>query len=248
MRADASYPGVDVTTDFGRLPARRTGHTLGGMERNGITTSTGPAGLDPASTGPHSASAAGRVAGAWPGPGAGRAGDRREMGSGVGAGRGGLAMAGFTAGLVGLVGLVGATIAGEVAGASPPSSGLLAVDIVIGLLTCAALLPMRRWPVPTSVLLAALAAVSPAATPAATIGTLQTARARPFRPALAVALAGVAGHLIRGGWRPLPGLPYGWWLLLVLVAHAALLGWGALARARAALIDSLGERARRAET
>ncbi|MEN3357648.1 MAG: hypothetical protein V7637_1630, partial [Mycobacteriales bacterium] len=41
---------------------------------------------------------------------------------------------------------------------------------------------------------------------------------------------------------------YGWWLLLVLVAHAALLGWGALARARAALIDSLGERARRAET
>jgi signal transduction histidine kinase len=42
-------------------------------------------------------------------------------------------------------------------------------------------------------------------------------------------------------------MPYGWWLLLLACAYAALVGWGALARARYALIMSLRERARRAE-
>ena len=43
------------------------------------------------------------------------------------------------------------------------------------------------------------------------------------------------------------GLPYGWWLVLLIAAYAALVGWGQLARARRALIASLRERARRAE-
>jgi signal transduction histidine kinase len=63
-----------------------------------------------------------------------------------------------------------------------------------------------------------------------------------------VAGAGIGAHLIRGAWRPIAGLPYGWWAVLVCVAYAALVGWGMLIRANQALISSLRDRAERAET
>jgi signal transduction histidine kinase len=62
-----------------------------------------------------------------------------------------------------------------------------------------------------------------------------------------VAVAGVAAHAVRGFWRPNGGMSYGWWLALVTISYGALLGWGAWAQARAALIRSLHDRARRAE-
>jgi signal transduction histidine kinase len=65
--------------------------------------------------------------------------------------------------------------------------------------------------------------------------------------AIVVATAGSAAHALRGLWQPTSGLSYGWWLALVAVAYGALLGWGAWAQAREALIRSLHERARRAE-
>jgi signal transduction histidine kinase len=52
---------------------------------------------------------------------------------------------------------------------------------------------------------------------------------------------------VRYAWLPVPGLEFVWWAVLVLVAHAALLGWGAYAQSRHALVESLRERARRAE-
>jgi signal transduction histidine kinase len=64
---------------------------------------------------------------------------------------------------------------------------------------------------------------------------------------LAVAVTGVAAHAVQGWWRPTGGLSYAWWLVLMTAAYAALVGWGALARARHALLASLRERARRAE-
>jgi signal transduction histidine kinase len=65
--------------------------------------------------------------------------------------------------------------------------------------------------------------------------------------AIAVAVAGVAAHAVQGAWRSNRGMAYGWWLVLVAIAYGALVGWGAWAQARAALIRSLRERARRAE-
>jgi signal transduction histidine kinase len=62
-----------------------------------------------------------------------------------------------------------------------------------------------------------------------------------------VALAGIAAQAIQGLWRPVGGLSFLWWLVLITVAYAALLGWGALTQARRALVASLRERARRAE-
>jgi signal transduction histidine kinase len=141
--------------------------------------------------------------------------------------------------------LTAATILGQAS--SHESSGLLILDIAVGLVSCALVPVMLRWPVPGAVALAALAALSPAATPAATLGTLYVAQRRPLAIAVAAGGADVVAHLIRGLWRPNGSLPYGWWAVLVIAAGAALVGWGQGDRARQALLASLRERARRAE-
>ncbi len=142
--------------------------------------------------------------------------------------------------------LTAATAYGEYAGGS--RGWALGADLAAGLVACGLLPLVLRRPVHGALALAALAALVPTATPVSTIGTLQVARSRPFPVAAAVAGAGACAHVLRGLWQPLGGLSFGWWLVLVLLGHAALLGWGALAAARGALIDTLQERARRAET
>jgi len=125
--------------------------------------------------------------------------------------------------------------------------GLLALEIVVGVVAIALVPLLFRAPVLPALGLAVLAALAPTATPAATIGTLQVARNRPVPVAVGVAMAGVAGHLVRFLWIPTAGLSFGWWAILVVSAHAALVGWGMLGAARSALIASLRERAERAE-
>ena len=145
----------------------------------------------------------------------------------------------------GIGALTAATILGQAS--SHESSGLLILDIAVGVVACALVPVMLRWPVPGAVALAVLAALSPAATPAATLGTLYVAQRRPLAIAVAAGGADVAAHLIRGLWRPNGSLPYAWWAVLVIAAGAALVGWGQGDRARQALLASLRERARRAE-
>jgi signal transduction histidine kinase len=141
--------------------------------------------------------------------------------------------------------LVAATILGEWSGHR--SGALLALDLAVGVLSwpLASLLPWR--PAATTAVLSILAAVSPVATGPATIGALQVARRRRFPVAVAVAVAGIAAHAVQGAWRSSAGMPYGWWLALITIGYGALLGWGAWAQAREALIRSLHDRARRAE-
>ncbi|BCY10162.1 sensor histidine kinase [Actinoplanes sp. L3-i22] len=128
-----------------------------------------------------------------------------------------------------------------------PLGPLFALDVVAGVLSWA-LTPLVLWrPVFATAVLNVFAALSPAATPAASIGALQVARRRRFPVAAAVAAGGVAAHAVQGLWRSNGGMSYGWWLVLIVVTYGALLGWGAWAQARAALIHSLRERARRAE-
>jgi signal transduction histidine kinase len=138
--------------------------------------------------------------------------------------------------------LVGATLEGTGTGSSH-----MALDIAVGVASLALIVRLRRWPVQVTLLLSALAALSPVATPPATLGALVVARWRPLPVALAVAGAGIGTQLIRGAWRPIAGLPYGWWAVLVCVAYAGLVGWGLLLRANQALISSLRDRAERAE-
>ena len=147
--------------------------------------------------------------------------------------------------LTGIGALTAATLWGQASG--DISSALLTLDIAAGLASLALLPVLLRWPVPGALALAVLAALSPAATPASTYATLHVSLRRRFPVAVAVAGAGVAGLLIRGLWRPISSLPSLWWVVLVLVAEAALVGWGELSRARQALLESLREQARRAE-
>jgi signal transduction histidine kinase len=52
---------------------------------------------------------------------------------------------------------------------------------------------------------------------------------------------------VQGLWRPIDGLSLLWFIVLNLAVHAALVGWGAMTQARRALLDTLRERALRAE-
>ncbi|WP_307844714.1 sensor histidine kinase [Actinotalea solisilvae] len=145
-----------------------------------------------------------------------------------------------------LTGLTALVLVGELDGR--PSTLPLALDVALGA-ACLALVPglRGRRSGPVAVALAVAAGVSPLATPTATFAVLHTARTGRARPALALAVVGATAHVLRGAWRPVPGLPLGWWVALVVVTHAALLGWGALARARADVVAAYAERARRAE-
>ena len=143
---------------------------------------------------------------------------------------------------------IGALIALAVwSGAATGTTDRIALDVTAGVIACALVPAAMHRPLPGGLALSALAALSPVVTPAATFGALNTARQRPLRQALIVGAAGVAGHAVLGWWRPTPGLSYRWWLLLTLLAYAALVGWGIWAQARQALYDSLRERAARAE-
>ena len=137
--------------------------------------------------------------------------------------------------------LVGVTIAGGGTG------HYLALDIAVGVVSLALVPLLARWPVPAALVLSVLAAVSPAATPPATLAVLLVACWRRSAVAVTVAGTGIAAHLIRGAWEPISGLPYGWYAVLVCVAYAALVGWGTLIRSHHALIFSLRDRAERAE-
>jgi signal transduction histidine kinase len=127
------------------------------------------------------------------------------------------------------------------------SLGLLVLDLTVGVISCALIPALIRRPVSSALVLAALAALSPAATPASTVGTLTVAQRRPLRVAALVAAAGITGHLIQDILRPIDGLNLGWYLVLDVAVHAALLGWGQWLQARWALLQSLRERALRAE-
>ncbi|WP_456787728.1 sensor histidine kinase [Cellulomonas sp. P5_C5] len=122
----------------------------------------------------------------------------------------------------------------------------LAVDLVLGALAVSVLPFLRSRPLLGGLLLGVLAALSPAATPAATAGTYVVARRERLGIAVPVACASIVGHALQALWRSV-GLPLGWWLLCDVAVHAALLGWGAYGRTRDALVAQWRERARAAE-
>jgi len=122
----------------------------------------------------------------------------------------------------------------------------LVLDLALGALAVATLPLLRTRPLFGGVALGVLAALSPAATPAATAGTYVVARREPLRTAVVVAGASIVGHAVQALWRSV-GLPLGWWLLCDVAVHAALLGWGAYGRTRDALVEAWRARARAAE-
>lgn len=141
--------------------------------------------------------------------------------------------------------LVAAVLYGDYA--SGLRGGSLALDIAVGVAGLALLPLLFRGPAPTAVALTALAAVAASATPLSNVATLHMARTRSLPVAVAFAGGGVAAHAVRALWLPTSGLSYGWWLTLMVVAHAMFVGFGQWAAARAAVITALRDRAERAE-
>ncbi|MGH3588654.1 MAG: hypothetical protein ACRDQ0_20280, partial [Pseudonocardia sp.] len=68
---------------------------------------------------------------------------------------------------------------------SGAATGLLTLDVVVGVLSCALLPVLLRRTVPGALGLAALAVLSPAATPPATFATVLVAQRRPLGTASA---------------------------------------------------------------
>ena len=124
---------------------------------------------------------------------------------------------------------------------------LLVLDLVSTVVATALVPLVLRRPVPGAVALALLAGVSSAVTPQATAGALFVALQCRLPLALGVGLVGLAAHAMQGWWRPHGGLSYGWWLVLLAASYAALIAWGAFWRANRSLMESLRDRARRAE-
>ena len=141
--------------------------------------------------------------------------------------------------------LVSATAYGEYAAGA--RGWLFAFELVAGAAGIALMPWLFRGTVRPALVLAALAAVAPTVTPTSTIATQYVARQERLPVAVGVAAAGICAHALRGLWLPMAGLSYGWWLVLVVACHAALVAIGALSQTRQALIRSLQERAERAE-
>lgn len=130
---------------------------------------------------------------------------------------------------------------------SDTTDRLVALDVVVAAVSWIAS-PILLWrPVTGTLVFTVLAALSPTATPAASLGTLQVAWRRPFVQALGMALAGVAAHVVQGMWRLSAGISFNWWLVVIVACYGAILGWGTLAQSHRALVTSLRDRARRAE-
>ncbi|WP_309239981.1 histidine kinase [Actinomadura sp. J1-007] len=141
--------------------------------------------------------------------------------------------------------LIAVTVWGQLVARQGPALPWL--DVTVGAVALALVPVLLRRPVPGALALTALAALSPGATAPATTAALLVAQRRPFPVAVAVAVAGVGAHLVQGLWRPSGGISFGWWAALIVVSYGAMVGWGTFAQARRALLESLRERALRAE-
>ncbi|MGN6612267.1 MAG: sensor histidine kinase [Angustibacter sp.] len=130
---------------------------------------------------------------------------------------------------------------------SQPTRATAAVDVATAVGSVAAVVALHRFAPQLAAVTALLAGLSPAGTPGASYGLYRVSSERGYRTATAVGALDVATHLLRWWWRPLPGLSFGWWAVLVAVGSATLVGWGSYTRARRMLLESLRDRARRAE-
>ncbi|MBM0258936.1 response regulator [Micromonospora sp. 4G55] len=127
-------------------------------------------------------------------------------------------------------------------------SWLNEVDLVVGVLSTAALWLRRRWPVALAVVSLPLAVFSVTAAVALLIILFTVAVHRPFPVAAALVGAHLLVTPVYNSLRPDPALPF--WAATVWTASflGGVLAWGMFVRARRQLVTSLRERAHRAET
>ncbi len=127
----------------------------------------------------------------------------------------------------------------------PLTTTRIAVDVAAGLLACGSLWWRGRWPVGVALACLVLGTVSSSATPAGLLALASLAVHRPARPTVVVTLLWVPSVLAFAIYSPTTG-PVSVVAFVMPLALAAS-GWGMFVRARRQLLESLRERALRAE-
>jgi signal transduction histidine kinase len=125
---------------------------------------------------------------------------------------------------------------------------LLDVDVIVGAVGCTLLWLRRRWPVGIALALIAVSTFSELVAGAMLVALFTVAIHRPPRTTAMVFGLSLLAALVYVLVRPEPGVPWGLLLLLGAAIHSAAVGWGLTIHHRRRLIDSLRDRAARAET
>jgi signal transduction histidine kinase len=140
-------------------------------------------------------------------------------------------------------------VGGWLESTTPPGPGwLFTLDVVAGAVGCAAVWLRRRWPVGLALFLIALATFSETVAGAMVVGLFTVAIHRPPRTTAAVFALSVVAALIYAVLRPEPGTPSLLLFLIGVIIQGAAVGWGLFIHFRRRLVESLRDRAVRAET
>ncbi|MFG1921294.1 sensor histidine kinase [Cryptosporangium sp. NPDC048952] len=121
------------------------------------------------------------------------------------------------------------------------------VDLVLATLAAPLVWWRRRWPVTISIVVSLISTVSTMVAVPQGITLITVAIHRRPRLVVVAAVVFVVTGSIYGWVQPSPALPYWATTLVVVLLAGVLVAWGSFIRARRALVDSLRERARRAE-
>jgi signal transduction histidine kinase len=139
--------------------------------------------------------------------------------------------------------------ADQLEAATRPEPGwLIPLDQVAAALGCAGLWLRRRWPVGLALVLVALSTFSELVAGAMVVALFTVAVYRPPRTSLAVYGLSVLAALVYVLVRPEPGVPSLLLFLLGVAIQGAAVGWGLFLHYRRQLVESLRDRAARAET
>jgi hypothetical protein len=140
-------------------------------------------------------------------------------------------------------------VGGRLESPTPPDPGwLFTLDVIAGAVGCAGLWLRRRWPVGLALMLIALSTFSESVGGAMVVGLLTVAIHRSPRTTAAVFALSLAAALIYAVLRPDPGFPPLVVFLIGVVIQGAAVGWGLFIHFRRRLVESLRDRAARAET
>jgi len=124
----------------------------------------------------------------------------------------------------------------------------IAVDLLVGAVSCIALWWRRKYPVALAVAMVVAGAVSSAAGAAAALAFFSLAVHRPFRVVAPLSLAVIATQPIYLAIFPQQDVPYAVGLVLSVLIIGVVVIWGMFVRARRQLVTTLRDRAERAES
>ena len=143
--------------------------------------------------------------------------------------------------------LAGMLLLGNTAKIDEMSAAFVAVDLAAGLIACGLLWVRRRRPVHVAVAVALLSTISSFASAAAILTLFTLAVHRRFSVVAAVTALGIATFPIYFMLHPESSDPVWATALFVLLLTGGVIAWGMFVRARRQLVQSLRERADRAE-